>query len=512
MSSRRRRPPRTRPRHGISEQSVIRAVLTADLGDDAAMVDSRPAWLTHEAPPDGRSLRSLGEILKTYRATNGLTQGELAERLLIDQTYVSKIERGAREIRNVDFLVRVAKLLDVPIADLGFTQDRHQARSSDPVTLSQTRWRETRRYLNRHRGALAAAAVALYPKSLRVRETPLIAADSWVPDEPIPLGDIKLSWVGGPQRVAVTGAEPEAFATRPLRVPGSAYDRYTSAIRYLDPPMLFENRPSYRFLGLNWADSRGQMTFGLANYFDKLDISEAIGHETAAAAMWSTGGMRWEDLPLRSLIDDPFDFGRRALVPAITTLVLRRRRTHGTATFLLHWRDPAKVATASGMYDVMPAGEFQPSSMAPWDQSNDFDLWRNIVRELSEELLGTPEHDGSRSVPIDYEAWPLYRVLSKALDDGKVTVHCLGVALDALTLATTIMTTLVIDDDVFDDLLADMVKVNSEGVTVFGQAGEHGIPFTSQNVNRLLSSEPMAPPGAGCISLAWRYRAFLLSS
>ncbi|MFF3669926.1 hypothetical protein [Microtetraspora malaysiensis] len=50
------------------------------------------------------------------------------------------------------------------------------------------------------------------------------------------------------------------------------------------------------------------------------------------------------------------------------------------------------------------APRFQPSSMAPWDLLNDFDLWRNIVWELSEELLGTPEHDGSRSVPIDYDA------------------------------------------------------------------------------------------------------------
>ncbi|MFD8562149.1 hypothetical protein ACFV1N_33110 [Streptosporangium canum] len=324
---------------------------------------------------------------------------------------------------------------------------------------------------------------------------------------------ITLKWIDGPQRVAVDGSEPEAFAARPLRAPGSAYDRYTSAVRYIDPPSLFENRPSYRLLDLHWANGQGEMTFGLANYFDKLDVSEAVGHETAAAMIKGQTGLSWEELPFRAFIGDPFGFHRRAVIPAITTLMLRRRRTHGTATFLLHWRDPAKVATASGLYDVIPAGEFQPSSMAPWDLSNDFDLWRNIVRELSEELLGTPEHDGSRSAPIDYEAWPLYRALERARGEGKVSVYCLGVALDALTLATTIMTALVIDDDVFDDLLADVVTANSEGVTVFGEAGQqHGIPFTDQNVNRLLRSEPMASPGAGCISLAWRYRALLLSS
>ena len=46
---------------------------------------------------------------------------------------------------------------------------------------------------------------------------------------------------------------------------------------------------------------------------------------------------------------------------------------------------------------MIPAGEFQPASVALWDRRNDFDLWRNIVREYSEELLGTPEHDGTRS-------------------------------------------------------------------------------------------------------------------
>ncbi len=79
----------------------------------------------------------------------------------------------------------------------------------------------------------------------------------------------------------VTGTEPETRKLRPLRVPGQQFDRYTSAIRYLDPPSLFENRPSYRLHGLAWADGSGAMRFSLATYFDKLDISEALGHEIA---------------------------------------------------------------------------------------------------------------------------------------------------------------------------------------------------------------------------------------
>ena len=77
------------------------------------------------------------------------------------------------------------------------------------------------------------------------------------------------------------------------------------------------------------------------------------------------------------------------------------------------------MATAGGVYDVIPAGEFQPSSVALWDRRNDFDLWRNIVREYSEELLGMPEHDGSRSRAIDYESWALYQGLERGRTTGR---------------------------------------------------------------------------------------------
>ena len=153
----------------------------------------------------------------------------------------------------------------------------------------------------------------------------------------------------------------------------------------------------------------------------------------------TAGDVGLRDLPFRSLIGDPFGLQRRAVLPAITTLTLRRTRGRGSVSFLLHWRDPRKVATAAGLYGVIPAGEFQPSSIAPHDLANDSDIWRNIVREYSEELLGTPEHDGSRSDPIDYDGWPFYRALGRARQEGKVHTVCLGAGLDALTLAATIL-------------------------------------------------------------------------
>jgi hypothetical protein len=257
-----------------------------------------------------------------------------------------------------------------------------------------------------------------------------------------------------------------------------------------------------------------ELGFGLAAYFDKLDVSEALGHEIAAVCMH-----RWRNppspaellqglLPFRGLIGDPFDLEQRAVIPAVTTLTIRLRRYPEAPSFLLHWRDPAKVATAGGMYDVIPAGEFQPASVALWDRRNDFDIWRNIVRECSEELLGAPEHDGTRTNPIDYDGWLLYQQLELAQERGTVVPSFLGLGLDALTLAATILTVVVYDDDVFDRIFGAATRYNDEGEIVAVGDGKpaEGVPFTSESVERLLRSEPLASPGAACLALAWRQR------
>jgi hypothetical protein len=157
--------------------------------------------------------------------------------------------------------------------------------------------------------------------------------------------------------------------------------------------------------------------------------------------------------------------------------------------------------------------EFQPSSIGPWSMAEDLDLWRNIVREYSEELCGEPEHDGSRGTPVDYDGWPFYRAMSRARASGRLSAYCLGVGLDALTLAATIPTVVVIDGDAFDEVFGDVVEANAEGVTVRSLRGDRsaaGIPFTEENIDRLVLDEPMAPPGAACLYLAWQHRDLLL--
>jgi transcriptional regulator with XRE-family HTH domain len=469
-------------------------------------------WLSR---PLGVPGDDAGAVVRAWRGSTGSSQAETARLLSMTQQNLSQIENG-RQTMSYEQRQRAVSVLGISAEDLGLSVGRPPTELDSAVAVDQARWRQERRWLNQHRSELARLAVQLYPAEHRVPDTPLIAGPGWIPDEPADLRSLRLTLDEQPHSVAIDGSEPETLPTRPLCAPGLWFDRYTSAIRHLDPPRLFESRPSYRLLGDQF--SAGTLHFGLAAYFDKLDVSEALGHELAIACLHerngvpnSTESLR-DQLGFRTLIGDPFDHGRRAIVPAVTTLTIRLRRYPAEPSFLLHWRDPAKVATAAGVYDVIPAGEFQPASVALWDRRNDFDLWRNIVREYSEELLGTPEHDGTRSKPIDYHGWPLYRDLDDAQKSGAVVPFVLGLGLDALTLAATILTVVVIDDDVFTRAFEAATRYNEEGeiVTIgYGRATE-GIPFTRESVRRLLTSEPMASPGAACLALAWRHRDRIL--
>jgi transcriptional regulator with XRE-family HTH domain len=456
-----------------------------------------------------------GAVLRAWRASTDHSQVETARLLGMTQQNLSQIESG-RQMMSYEVRQRAVSVLGISAEDLGLSPGRPRAELDAAVATDQARWRQERRWLNQHRSELARLAVGLYPAEHRVPETSLIAGPGWIPDEPVELRSLRLTLDEQPHRVAIDGCEAETLPTRPLCAPGQRFDSYTSAIRHLDPPRLFESRPSYRLLGEQL--STGNLHFGLAAYFDKIDVSEALGHELAIACLRRENGLPdsaeplRDALPFRTVIGDPFDPNRRAIIPAVTTLTIRLRRYPAEPSFLLHWRDPAKVATAAGVYDVIPAGEFQPASVALWDRRNDFDLWRNIVREYSEELLGTPEHDGTRSKPIDYHAWPLYRELKDAQTSGAVVPFVLGLGLDALTLAATILTVVVIDDDVFTRAFGAATRYNEEGEIVAigdGRATE-GIPFTGESVRRLLSSEPMASPGAACLALAWHHRDQIL--
>jgi hypothetical protein len=66
------------------------------------------------------------------------------------------------------------------------------------------------------------------------------------------------------------------------------------------------------------------------------------------------------------------------VLPSIDTLTIRTGRDN--ASFVLHRRDPRRVAVAGGMLHVIPSGVFQPSSIQAGAVGADLDPWRNMMR------------------------------------------------------------------------------------------------------------------------------------
>lgn len=319
-----------------------------------------------------------------------------------------------------------------------------------------TMWLRVRDRLRANRYRLAVEAAEGYPGVRKLAGTPLLTRSEWVPDRPVGLADLPITWV------------PSSPATPlpPGPVPASQAS-YSAAVAALDAPAVFENRPTYRLLSASLREPR--LEFGPGTYFDGIDTGEAAAHEYAA------GG----PAPLRDAIGDPTDLARRPANLAVSALTIR---VGARRTFLLHWRDPAKVGHAGGLYQVVPVGVFQASGPSP----EDFSLWRFMLREYAEELLGEPER-----AAVDYPRWPFARTMTAALRAGRIRANCLGLGVDPLTFATDLLVAVEIDAPVFDAILGARVAVNEEG-TVTER------PLTAAAVDGL----PMQAAGAALINRA----------
>ena len=389
-----------------------------------------------------------------------------------------------------------------------------------------------RRYLQDHRYELAVAAGSEYPETARVAGTPLLAAPGWQPPAPIPLADIDLELRQAPGRPRVTGSGDPARQVLPSRGDGRPYRRYSEAVGALAAPGIFDDRPTYRLLEADLAGPRGRLAFGRGSYFDGVDTGEASAHEYAAARL--PGGPAGPRTGLREAIGDPCDLTSRPVNLGISTLTIRHDPRSGRASMPLHWRDPATVGHAGGLYQVIPVGVFQPSGYAPWNERNDFSLWRSMLREFAEELGGEDEDHGSERAPIDYAGWPFGTKLTGALHSGRIRAYCLGLGTDPLTFAADLLTVAVFEAPVFDAVFGALRHDNAEGRVLSVEdlppgllrAGDlegrerpgepvaggspAGLPFTAGTVSRFAFHAPMQAAGAALLALAWQHRRALL--
>jgi hypothetical protein len=371
-------------------------------------------------------------------------------------------------------------------------------------TPSEELWLRVTGSLNRDRYDLAVRAAVGFPPELRLAGTPLLAPSAWRVPAPVPLESVRLDFrpdAPPPDVPDVAALAPYAL---PERADGTRYQRYSDVVAALAAPTVFENRPTYRLVEADLASaSTGagpRLAFSRGRFFGGIDDSGPAGLEYAAAECGVTPGHAY-----RAALGGPACLARRSATMATSALTLRYDRVTGTATFPLHYRHPGQVSHAGGLYQVIPVGVFQPSGEAPWNEANDFSLWRGLLREYAEELLGADEDHGSEDAPIDYAAWPLANAMTGALADGRIAAWCLGLGADPLTFALDLLAVVVIDAPLYDELFGEMVDTNAEGRVIKPR------PFDERSVTELVADAPLQAAAAALLRLALAHRDSLLT-
>ena len=272
----------------------------------------------------------------------------------------------------------------------------------------------------------------------------------------------------------------------------------------LAAPAVFENRPVYRLTGADLAGPAGpRLTFGRGRFFDAADAGGAAGLRVRRRPPGRPAGSGRR--PYRAALGGPAGLARRVATLAVSALTLRYDRAAGSAWFPLHHRQAGQVSHAGGLYQVIPVGVFQPSGEAPWNEANDFSLWRGLLREYAEELLGASEDHGSERAPLDYAAWPLARAMTGGLASGAVRAWCLGLGADPLTFAVDLLAVVVIDAPLYDELFGGLVAANAEGRVISPR------PFDEPAVTALLRDAPLQAAAAALLTLALAHRGTLLA-
>ena len=90
-------------------------------------------WAREQSRPRGGS--DVGVVLAAFMEQQRLTQAQLADRLGVDRTYVSKLLSGSRQVSDVGRLRQVARTIGVPPERFGLLPDPGNRRSrQDKVT------------------------------------------------------------------------------------------------------------------------------------------------------------------------------------------------------------------------------------------------------------------------------------------------------------------------------------------------------------------------------------------
>lgn len=215
-------------------------------------------------------------------------------------------------------------------------------------------------------------------------------------------------------------------------------------------PSLFNGRTfTLNFIRTNPLRIRG----AIGNYYDMLATCAALEHELRDAV--EQGWMRAPSRATYHRHVDPQEAILRGLrrSAAIGIGTLTVFNDAGTYKAILAKRSN-RTALNSGMYHVLPAMMFQPTT-ADFKHPQEWSIKHQVLREVLEEMFDMPEQ-------LDPDAWdffyehPALVYLQELMDAGKAQLYVTGIILNLLTLRPEVSTLLLIrDPDWYKRITAD---------------------------------------------------------
>lgn len=350
------------------------------------------------------------------------------------------------------------------------------------VARNLDKFGERYHFLRDNQVRLGLRAHQARPSDVHYQDIPLFTKPGWILPAPTPLESVRITLGPMERRVSATPRK-----LRGLSLAGPL--RYSEALQKLNPDSPYFNGTIYSPVRIDVSDGALEIGFETGKYFDYIDTSEVL----AFAASLRRGA----NLRVQREQTDTFALeGRVASLGVLTLTVL----TGGSQVEMLLHKRSGKFAVGDALYHVVPAGEFAPSDIGLAAIHEDFDLWRNIMREYAEEFLGMPDAQGKGGRRIDYANSSPFKDLSAARSDGRLRVYALGVGLDPLTLKPEFLTIAVFDRDCFDEIFPRPFAVTDEGTIL------EGIPFNEKSIDEYLGHSGVRSGAKACLKLAWEHR------
>jgi hypothetical protein len=351
---------------------------------------------------------------------------------------------------------------------------------------------------------LTQQALGRSPERWRVGDFPMLVRAEWIPDAPFDLSEISIEWQQDEHDDDALDAARQSASKVLSKLRLGLVDRYSTALAEIaEMNNLFDGK-IYRLVDVELTPEIKRMAFTESSYFAYLDTSEVLALE--AECLVATKKRIDRAGSHRRSLGDPFDFRNRVVSLGIDTLTIRV--TGQCAGFFLHRRDPRQVVNNANLIGVIPAGEFTPSDVSSEALMNDLDIWKNIMREYAEEMLGVEDALGQSGRWIDYAAESPYRELNDARANGLLKVKVLGLGIDPLPWKPELLTVCIIESQAFDAIFADVPKRNDEGLILRGN-GKDGLPFDAATIARYCKDHNISPNTKALLQLAWRFRAEL---